>query len=105
PARLREERAMDFVPANGEKVAGGMGLTASTAEALFAAGVDVITSGNHVWDKREIYPVLETNERILRPYNYGTTGVPGRGWGVFAALDGSAVRVRNLVGMPGMQRP
>jgi 2',3'-cyclic-nucleotide 2'-phosphodiesterase len=95
---LREERRIDFVTANGENVAGGMGLTASTADALLAAGVDVITSGNHIWDKREIYPTLETNERILRPYNYGTSGVPGRGWGVFAALDGSDVLVLNLMG-------
>ena len=53
---LRDERGIDFVTANGENLAGGMGLTVSTAEALFAAGVDVITSGNHIWDKREIYP-------------------------------------------------
>src|SRR3954463_13196431 len=53
---LRTERGIDFVTANGENVAGGMGLTASTAEALLAAGVDVITSGNHIWDKKEIYP-------------------------------------------------
>jgi calcineurin-like phosphoesterase len=53
---LREERGIDFVTANGENVAGGMGLTPSTADALLAAGVDVITSGNHIWDKREIYP-------------------------------------------------
>jgi len=51
---LRSERGIDFVTANGENVAGGMGLTASTADALLAAGVDVITSGNHIWDKREI---------------------------------------------------
>ncbi len=60
-----------------------MGLTPSTAEALLAAGVDVITSGNHIWDKREIYPYLEPNERVLRPLNYGTHEVPGRGWGVY----------------------
>src|SRR5215207_1302476 len=53
---LREARGIDFVTANGENVAGGMGLTPSTAEAMFASGVDVITSGNHIWDKREIYP-------------------------------------------------
>ena len=57
---LREERRVDFVTANGENLAGGMGLTVCTAEALFHAGVDVITSGNHIWDKREIYPYLES---------------------------------------------
>ncbi|HYX12669.1 MAG TPA: YmdB family metallophosphoesterase, partial [Candidatus Acidoferrum sp.] len=48
---LRDERGIDFVTANGENVAGGMGLTPSTADAMFASGVDVITSGNHIWDK------------------------------------------------------
>jgi calcineurin-like phosphoesterase len=51
---LREARGIDFVTANGENVAGGMGLTPSLADAILAAGVDVITSGNHIWDKREI---------------------------------------------------
>ena len=78
---LRDERGIDFVTANGENVAGGMGLTPSTADAILASGVDVITSGNHIWDKREIYPYLESNDRVLRPLNYGTHDVPGRGWG------------------------
>jgi metallophosphoesterase (TIGR00282 family) len=95
---LREERRIEFVTANGENLAGGMGLTASTAESLFAAGVDVITSGNHIWDKREIYPVLERDERVLRPLNYGTTDVPGRGWGIFHAGDGTELAVINLQG-------
>ncbi len=100
---LRDERSIDFVTANGENLAGGMGLTSSTAEAMFAAGVDVITSGNHIWDKKEIYPSLESDERILRPYNYGTTGIPGRGWGVFHANDGSELAVINLQGRTYMQ--
>jgi metallophosphoesterase (TIGR00282 family) len=100
---LREERGLDFVVANGENIAGGAGLTESTANALFAAGVDVITSGNHIWDKREIYPVLEREERILRPLNYGAQGVPGRGWGVYEALDGTHVGVVNLIGRTYMQ--
>jgi metallophosphoesterase (TIGR00282 family) len=100
---LRETRGIDFVTANGENLAGGMGITVSTAEALLANGVDVITSGNHVWDKKEIYPFLETSERLLRPLNYGTVGVPGRGWGVFHALDGTDVAVVNLQGRTYMQ--
>ena len=90
---LRDERGIDFVTANGENVAGGMGLTPSTADAMFASGVDVITSGNHIWDKREIYPYL----------NYGTTGVPGRGWGTYQALDGTDIAVVNLQGRTYMQ--
>jgi metallophosphoesterase (TIGR00282 family) len=95
---LGEERGIDFVTANGENLAGGMGLTASTAAGLFDAGVDVITSGNHIWDKREIYPELDRDERILRPINYGTTGVPGRGWGIYHAADGSELAVINAQG-------
>jgi len=101
---LREERGIDLVTANGENVAGGMGLTPATADTLLAAGVDVITSGNHIWDKREIYPYLETTDRVLRPLNYGTNDVPGRGWGVYDALDGSHVAVINLQGRTYMQQ-
>ena len=100
---LREARGIDFVTANGENVAGGMGLTPSLADAILAAGVDVITSGNHIWDKREIYPYLDTTDRVLRPHNYGTHEVPGRGWGVYDALDGSHVAVINLQGRTYMQ--
>jgi metallophosphoesterase (TIGR00282 family) len=100
---LRDERGIDFVTANGENVAGGMGLTPSTAEAMFGAGVDVITSGNHIWDKREIYPFLESSDRVLRPLNYGTHDVPGRGWVVHQALDGTDIAVINLQGRTYMQ--
>jgi metallophosphoesterase (TIGR00282 family) len=102
-AGLRRDRGIDFVTANGENLAGGMGLTVSTAEALFAAGVDVITSGNHIWDKKEIFPYLETSERVLRPLNYGTHDVPGRGWGIYQAIDGTDVAVVNLQGRTYMQ--
>jgi len=102
--QLREERHLDLVTVNGENVAGGMGLTISTAASLLSAGVDVITSGNHIWDKREIYPELDREERILRPINYGDTGVPGRGWGIFHAADGSEVAVINAQGRTFMQQ-
>ncbi len=100
---IREERDIDFVTANGENLAGGMGLTPATAEILFEAGVDVITSGNHIWDKREIYPYLDQSDRVLRPLNYGTHEVPGRGWGTYHALDGSELAVINLQGRTFMQ--
>jgi metallophosphoesterase (TIGR00282 family) len=100
---IRDERGIDFATANGENLAGGMGLTVSTAEALFNAGVDVITSGNHIWDKREIYAYLESSERVLRPLNYGTHDVPGRGWGMYQALDGNDLAVINLQGRTYMQ--
>jgi metallophosphoesterase (TIGR00282 family) len=100
---IRDERGIDLVTANGENLAGGAGITASTAAALFAAGVDVITSGNHVWDKREIYAELERDERLLRPLNYGHDGVPGRGWGIYHAADGTEVAVINAQGRTFMQ--
>jgi len=100
---LRERRGIDLVTANGENLAGGMGLTPATAHALYGAGVDVITSGNHIWDKKEIIPELDRDERILRPLNYGTRGVPGRGWGTFHAADGSEVVVINAQGRTYMQ--
>ncbi len=75
---IRRDRALDLVIANGENAAGGRGLTPSTAEELFKAGVDIITSGNHVWEKREIYPVLNGDAPIVRPLNY-PAGSPGRG--------------------------
>ncbi|MEJ7751376.1 MAG: TIGR00282 family metallophosphoesterase [Candidatus Limnocylindrales bacterium] len=102
-ADLRMERSIDFVVANGENVAGGMGLTVSTAQAMFGAGVDVITSGNHIWDKREIYPELEREPRILRPLNYGEQDVPGHGWGLFHAAQGTEIAVINAQGRTYMQ--
>jgi hypothetical protein len=75
---LRHETEAKLVVANGENAAGGRGLTSATADDLFAAGVDVITSGNHVWEIREIYPILDSESPILRPLNY-PPGVPGRG--------------------------
>lgn len=100
---LREEIAADLVTANGENLAGGMGLTISTARGLFGAGVDVITSGNHIWDKKEIIPELDREERILRPLNYGERDVPGRGWGTFHAADGTELAVINVQGRTFMQ--
>ena len=75
---LKQETQAELVVANGENAAGGRGLTLATADELLAAGVDVITSGNHVWEIREIYPILDGESPILRPLNY-PPGVPGRG--------------------------
>ncbi len=76
---LREEYGIDAVVVNGENAAGGFGLTLPTAQEILAAGVDVITSGNHIWDKREFYPHLDSELPVLRPVNY-PRGVPGRGY-------------------------
>lgn len=68
----------DAVIVNGENAAAGLGLTPELAAGFFKVGVDVITSGNHIWQRREIYPLLESEDRLLRPANY-PTGVPGKG--------------------------
>src|SRR4051794_28803119 len=75
---LRERLSIDFVVANGENAAGGFGITRKVADELFAAGVDVITSGNHWMDQREILTFIDRDDRILRPQNY-PKGTPGRG--------------------------
>jgi len=89
---IRRETEAHFVIANGENAAGGRGLTLSTADELFDAGVDVITSGNHIWEHREIYPALEGESPIIRPLNY-PPGVPGQGY-----LVRNGVAVINLLG-------
>ena len=76
---LRQEYGLDMVIANGENAAGGIGLTPETARELFDAGVDVLTSGNHIWAQKEIFPYLDGQMPILRPLNY-PPGVPGRGY-------------------------
>src|SRR5918996_2338999 len=75
---LRERHAPDLVIANGENSAGGLGITERTAGDMFQAGVDVITTGNHVYRRREAYEFLDREERVVRPANF-QSGNPGRG--------------------------
>jgi len=89
---LRQQYGLDMVIANAENAAGGLGLTSTTAKALFDAGVDVLTSGNHIWAQKEIIPYLDGDMPILRPLNY-PPGVPGRGY-----LLSGQVMVVNLIG-------
>ena len=94
---LRERYAPDFIIANGENAAGGFGMTETVVRELLGLGIDVLTSGNHVWDKREFLPHLAKSERVLRPANY-PPGAPGRGCGVFTSRGGAPVGVLNLEG-------
>jgi len=94
---LRVELDLDLVIANGENLAAGAGLTPSLAEELFEHGVDVITSGNHIWDKREVYDYLDSGRPVLRPLNY-PDDAPGRGWLLHALPDGDRVAVVNVMG-------
>jgi len=75
---LRRAWQVDVTIANGENVAGGRGLTPATLSELLQAGVDLVTSGNHIWDNKDVLPLLEGNSPVLRPLNY-PAGVPGRG--------------------------
>jgi len=89
---LRDDRAIDLVVANGENAAGGFGMTEDTVLELLGSGVDVITTGNHVWDKKEIIPILESDLPVLRPMNFPEE-VPGRGH-----VTVNSVMVVNLMG-------
>lgn len=100
--RIRRDLDLDMVIANGENAAAGRGLTMPTADELFGAGVDVITSGNHIWDQKEIIPFLDGQAPIIRPYNY-PPGTAGAG-----IVEVNGVTVLNLQGrafMPSLDCP
>jgi 2',3'-cyclic-nucleotide 2'-phosphodiesterase len=98
---LREELGLDFVVANGENAAGGIGITPKHADELFAAGVDVITLGNHTYRHREVWPYLDERAAIVRPANFLRTQ-PGHGTCV-VERDGASLGVVNLSGNLYMQ--
>jgi 2',3'-cyclic-nucleotide 2'-phosphodiesterase len=98
---------IDLVIANGENAAGGFGITPLIAEELFKMGIHAITSGNHIWDKREIYEYLPKQPRLLRPANY-SADLPGSGMAVVEASNGARCAVINLQGrahMPSTDDP
>ncbi len=109
---LLSRHAVDFVVANGENSAGGSGITPRTAEEIFSAGVDVITSGDHLWDQKEVMELLAGEARFLRPMNYPAE-VPGHGSGVFEIKQprskAAQIGVLNLQGraftMPALENP
>ena len=99
---LIERHSIDFTVANCENAAGGIGITEKTGEELLSLGVDVLTGGNHVWDKRDAYPFIDSCGRLVRPANY-PPGTPGRGSAVLSAAGGPRVGVINLQGRVFMQ--
>jgi metallophosphoesterase (TIGR00282 family) len=99
--QLEERHRPDLVIVNGENSAGGIGITEKTAKALFEAGADVITSGNHVYRHREVYEYLDSSDRVIRPANYPHAN-PGRGFTVVEA-DGMRVGVINISGAVGLR--
>lgn len=95
--RLVDRHSVDLVIVNGENAAGGFGLTLETAKELFDMGVHCITSGNHIWDKKEQVPLVLADPRIIRPANY-PDGVPGTGSALFTTPGGVKIAVLNLEG-------
>ena len=95
--KIRQEQGIDLVIANGENAAGGSGITPKTAAEIFGAGVDVMTSGDHLWDQKEVSELLAHEKRFVRPLNY-PPGTPGQGSVIFQ-MDGlPPVGVLNLQG-------
>jgi metallophosphoesterase (TIGR00282 family) len=100
--KLRESLALDMVIANGENSAGGAGITVNTANEILAAGVDIITSGDHLWDQKEVTILLQTEPHFLRPFNY-PPGTIGQGSTVWRADGKPPVAVLNLQGRTFLQ--
>ena len=94
---LRREFSIDLVVANGENAAGGFGLTPKIADDLFSLGIDVLTSGNHIWDQREMMTGFDDHRPILRPHNY-PAGAPGRGWFCHDLGEKGQVLIGNVQG-------
>ena len=95
--RLRRERGVEFVVANGENVAHGSGVNGTTLKELFASGVDIVTTGDHIWDQKDSYDVIASERRLLRPLNYPAAS-PGRGSTIVNVDERFSVAVLNLVG-------
>ncbi len=94
---LKEREKIDFAVVNAENAAGGSGLTPRIAEELFAAGADALTSGDHIWKKREIYEFLNSSHKVVRPLNY-PEGAPGKGATIVKAPSGAKVGIINVIG-------
>ena len=95
--QLRRQHDLDLVVANGENSAGGSGITVKTAEEMFSAGVDIITSGDHLWDQKEVVDLLANEKRFVRPLNY-PKGTPGQGSVLFQPDNRMPVAIINLQG-------
>jgi metallophosphoesterase (TIGR00282 family) len=95
--RVVDRQFIDLVVANGENASGGLGITPQVADQLLAQGIDVLTSGNHIWKHKEILPYLESTDRLIRPANYPPE-TPGRGYAIVETAAGEAAAVINLEG-------
>ena len=95
--QLAKKYKVDFSIANAENAAGGSGITPRIAEELFGFGLNMLTSGDHIWKRKEVLEILDSEMRILRPANY-PPGSPGRGWGSIETKKGKTLGVINLEG-------
>lgn len=95
---LRERLKLDFIVVNAENAAAGFGVTEKIAQEMFTAGVHVLSTGNHVWDKKEALDYIVKEPRLLRPHNY-PEGTPGSGWYVAQTAGGVKVGVLNVMGV------
>lgn len=94
---LREQLGLDLVIVNGENAAGGFGLTGKICAGFYQSGIDVITTGNHVWDQRELVGYIDSDPKLLRPINF-PKATPGRGAGVYQTRIGEKIAVMNVMG-------
>ncbi len=95
--RLRRELALDVVVVNGDNAAGGFGITPVICKEFLAAGVDVVTGGDHIWDQKDIIPMLSQEKRLLRPHNFPAKN-PGKGYEIYTLASGKKVAVIHLLG-------
>lgn len=103
---LREKHNIDVVIVNGENSAAGKGVSRKSLDELYAGGADIVTSGNHIWDKREVYEVIDTDPYLVRPANY-PDGAPGKGWCLypFKAKNLAVINMSGRAFMPEMDCP
>ncbi len=95
--RLKVELGLDFIIVNGDNAASGFGISPQICKDFYAAGVDVITGGDHIWDQKEIVPYLATEKRLLRPANFPEK-TPGLGYGIYTSTTGKKLLVLHLLG-------
>ncbi len=97
---IRRDKQIDFVIANGENAAGGFGITAKTFDELVSMGIDVITTGNHIWDKKEIYTLIPVQPKLLRPANMAEEN-PGRGYNIYECEKNGKIHRIGVINLTG----
>lgn len=94
---LRQQNKIDCVIANGENAAGGFGITEKAIDEIYQSGVDIITTGNHIWDKKDAYHLLTDYSNLIRPYNFPHNN-PGKGYCIWESTNGFKLAILNLMG-------